>query len=490
MNISTRLKAPWFATSLLLVLPAFAARAQAFCQPGEVQACIVNGQDGEKTCQDNGRYGPCIPIEAPAPPVPATPSVTDRTGNSLKVVWDDPGMWASASYELQYQVGWSWVRVGTISSSHAEITHTGLQPDTLYCYRVEVTANTGVRDSNSWCKYTTDGTGREINRVQIEFHTGTVDDSETDDDIRVELGELAAGGVARTWVDYGRNDFEGGDIFTYDLNQEPLTLFGDISKIKITKFGTDGWCLADFRLLVNGVSVYAEDFHALPGGCRWLDEDDGHQPSYEVSHAALHGHTYWRNYTNPNRVSIDQTSEAPLVKATLILPRFEVEQRMEGIIGDKLHGQELHWGDLRGRAWTEADQSTFDDSVAMHLDLEADTPYWFDPDVNFNFDLRFQTTCGDNNANPRVDLTMEHLDPDVDQSWFATLVTYLVVPPCYFGCVELFEMEVANRIKDKIDPITKRLTQSVPPGTTCLATETIVHPNADVELIFHLLPPH
>src|SRR6185436_7424678 len=97
-------------------------------------------------------------------------------------------------------------------------------------------------------------------------------------------------------IDYGRNDFEQGDTFTYDLNVDGLPLLSDISRIKIIKYGTDGWCLADFRLLVNGVEVYAEDFHHWTDGCRWLDEDDGHQPSYEVAQDTLHTHALWQSY--------------------------------------------------------------------------------------------------------------------------------------------------------------------------------------------------
>jgi hypothetical protein len=98
-------------------------------------------------------------------------------------------MLSSAVYQLQYQVGSSWEGITNISASPATFTHSGRQPDTHYCYRVEATASTGVRRSDPVCRYTTDGTGRKATRVQIEFHTADVDDAGTDDSVVVVLTE-------------------------------------------------------------------------------------------------------------------------------------------------------------------------------------------------------------------------------------------------------------------------------------------------------------
>ena len=111
-----------------------------------------------------------------------------------------------------------------------------------------MTASTGVRRSTPTCRFTTDGTGRKAARVQLELHTGDVGDAGTDDSIQVVLSEASNTGMNSTWVDYGRDDFERGDTFTYDLNLDEIPLLSDITRIRITKDGTDGWCLADFRL--------------------------------------------------------------------------------------------------------------------------------------------------------------------------------------------------------------------------------------------------
>ena len=44
----------------------------------------------------------------------------------------------------------------------------------------------------------------EVFRAQIEFETGTIEHSRTDDDVKVSFNQMAENA---TWVDYGRNDF-------------------------------------------------------------------------------------------------------------------------------------------------------------------------------------------------------------------------------------------------------------------------------------------
>jgi hypothetical protein len=244
-----------------------------------------------------------------------------RTESSITLNWTDSEMWSSATYVLQYQSGNSWLPVANLVASPAIITHTSRQPDTRYCYRVEVTADTGVRRSNPVCRYTTDGTDRAATRVQIQFHTANVDDAETDDGILVVLSEASYTGMNYTWVDYGRDDFEQGDTFTYDLNLDEIPLLSDITRIKITNDGTDGWCLADFSLLVNGVAVYAQDFHGEPGGCHWLDEDDGHQPTFEVSHDTIRAHPLWQAYHEPQRITFDVIPPQIIATPTIPGPR-------------------------------------------------------------------------------------------------------------------------------------------------------------------------
>lgn len=465
--------------------------ALAFCQHGDVKACVVNSQPGEQTCGSNGIYGPCYPTVPPAPPVPAAPTVTGRSddGHSLTVRWSDSTMWSTAFYQLQYRDGSSWVEVATLAASPTTFTHSGLQSDTLYCYRVEVTADTGTRASTPTCRYTTDGTRREVSRLQIEFHTSNVGDAGTDDDFRVVLTDSSNGGWNYTWINYGRNDFERGDTFTYDLNLDGIQRLSDISKIKIIKDGTDGWCLADYRLLVNEVPVFAEDFHQQPGGCRWLDEDDGHQPTYEVAHDQIRAHPLWQGYSEPQRLGLD-LSAFPQVTATLHIPRTETEQRLEGMIGHLIHGSEGHWGDMHGRAYVEADPGDSPGRIAVDLDLEADVPWWFDPELDIDFDLHFEAQCSDDQTAARIDVTTEDLHTNVDFNWFTDFLQFLLLPPCTVaGCLEDLENYIAGKVEAGFEPIVQSQQQSLPQGFRCMYAETVIHDNADVDLVFHVLAP-
>lgn len=489
MTFSTRFKTQWFATFLVLTVPAFAARTHAFCQPGDVKACIVNGQPGQQTCGSNGIFGPCYPTVPPAPPVPAAPSVTGRSvdGHKLMVTWTDSTMWPTATYELQHKVGSTWVGLTTLAMSGAMFEHTGLQPDTLHCYRVKVTASTGVRESSPGCRYTTDGTTREVSRVQIELHTGTVDDAETDDDIQIVLTDPTNGGWNYTWIDYGRDDFEQGDTFKYDLNLDGVPRLSDISRIKILKSGTDGWCLSDFRLLVNEVPAFAQDFHQMPGGCRWIDGDDGHQPTLEVAHDPIRAHVLWQTYTTPPRVVINPIG-FPQITATLKVPRAETEERLEGMIGHVLYGKELHWGGLNGRGYVEAERAAGAGRLALDLDLEVSS-WWFDPEADLDLNLHYDPKCSADQTQAIVDISTENLVVDVDYNWFTDLLS-TVFPGCTFAqCVGRLEDYIAEKIKKGFDPIVKTVTLSLPAGALCQSAEAVVHDNADVDLVFHVLVP-
>jgi hypothetical protein len=48
--------------SLVIACLGIAHQAHAFCMPGDVQSCFVNGQPGERVCGDDARFGPCIPF--------------------------------------------------------------------------------------------------------------------------------------------------------------------------------------------------------------------------------------------------------------------------------------------------------------------------------------------------------------------------------------------------------------------------------------------
>lgn len=120
-------------------------------------------------------------------------------------------------------------------------------------------------------------------------------DANTDDHVYVSLGTGNA-----TWIDYGRDDFERGDDFQYDLVLGALNDLSEISRIYITKTGSNGWCLEGFTLLVNGEPIYDQVFGATALTCHWLDNDNGHVRTFSVSRSTLRSNELWVGFNQPS----------------------------------------------------------------------------------------------------------------------------------------------------------------------------------------------
>jgi hypothetical protein len=182
------------------------------------------------------------------------------------------------------------IAAGIASKTLVILTDSGLAKDTSYCYQAEVDESLGqTLRSSSICGYTLAGQG--IVRLQVELTTGNVSDANTDDPVFVDISGR------RTWLDHNIDDRERGDSHRYDL-----TLVGDTADIRLLtlgKTGSDGWCVADLKLLVNGHSMFRQSFASRPGGCLWLDNSGGASLTYVVNTAALRAHPDWATYQAP-----------------------------------------------------------------------------------------------------------------------------------------------------------------------------------------------
>lgn len=74
----------WIST---FVFSLAAGGAYAFCMPGDVDVCYVNGVQGTRTCGSNSMYGPC---QVPQPPAPPRFTVQPKY-KILTVVYAPPG---------------------------------------------------------------------------------------------------------------------------------------------------------------------------------------------------------------------------------------------------------------------------------------------------------------------------------------------------------------------------------------------------------------
>jgi hypothetical protein len=97
-----------FAIAFLGIIP----RAHAFCEPGTVQSCFVNGVEGTQTCDDTAHFGPCI-VPGQDPPPSGQCYIRYRI---LSVIYAPPGRAGGTPSSVNY--GSSSTFGTTTSSSH------------------------------------------------------------------------------------------------------------------------------------------------------------------------------------------------------------------------------------------------------------------------------------------------------------------------------------------------------------------------------------
>jgi len=358
-----------------------------------------------------GGGGGGLPPEQPGYP-PRNPIITgpiSRTTTALTVRLIDKSLYEQG-YELYRgpsQNGpWTVVAFMNPFTGQFDFPDSGLSPDTQYCYRLRAFNAFGESFSSGNCFSTLDG--RSVWRVQLRLVTANVKDAETDDSIRVALN-----GPNLTWVDYGRDDFERGDDFTYDLLLDGVSDLADINTIYIHKEGTDGWCLKSLALLVNSkeenpIEIYNKDFSSTAAGCQWIDKESGYKEYYNVSRSTLRAHPLWQNFLQP-----------PLQQALGML-RHELESRVESIVGDQLHSTDAHWGNLDGESYVEVSKKD-DQAIHVTLDLVAVlniVPTSPEAEADVSFDLRFTGSCTNGQTPLQINITPENIQPSIDPPWW------------------------------------------------------------------------
>ena len=162
-------------------------------------------------------------------------------------------------------------------------------------------------------------------RLQAWVLLGDVKDAGTDDSVSLQIGDSQS-----YWLDYGRNDFERRSDFTYDIpfNPDQVDSMDDIWSLNLSKTGDDGMCVSELQLLVNGAVV----FEWTSNPCIWLDNDKGDNRTLSFSREELRANPYWQENPAMPPYSTDGST------VELRIPRGELESRIEGIIGNSVHG--------------------------------------------------------------------------------------------------------------------------------------------------------
>lgn len=407
------------------------------------------------------------PTEEGNKPYPVkTILITARTDSSISLRWHDrSSVEVSTLLRRRKDGGPGWEEAFTYGpvSGFNDVTDEGLEPDQRYCYQFVASNEHGSSYSPQRCAYTEGNTGQQIYRAQLRVKTANISDAGTDDKIRVRLN-AAPGGLTVpfgnvTVMDYGQDDFERQDDFLYDLELTGIVNSSDITLLSISKNGSDGLCIESIELLLNNVSVFDQDFSNTGDKCHWIDNEGGHSNIYSVSHESLRAHPGWQGLGPTIQLSID---------------RDEIESRIEGLIGHLFSSiDDAKWGDRHGRAWVEASYRN-DKRVSVDLDMEGEVPYWFNADVDIDFDA----TVGfkEEDGEWKFELTVSNLEATTDFDWFTEALSFIL--PCgpvvsvvlnegIPDCTTYLERYIDDRIEGAFQPIARSfaLDNPCPAGT-------------------------
>ena len=181
-------------------------------------------------------------------------------------------------------------------------------------------------------------------RSQLQVRTCDLANADTDDPV---FASLRAGNS--TALDYGRNDFPRNNTFTYDLLPAEVARFQDVTRLRISKTGTDALCVRSLRLRLNNREIFFRDFGAAG---RWLDGSGG-SVSFTITAAELRASAQWAGYQQPF--------------PAFVLSRAEMESRVEAMAGTAISGSPAHWGHRKGARFVEA---TRRNASTLHFDLD------------------------------------------------------------------------------------------------------------------------
>lgn len=250
-------------------------------------------------------------------------------------------------------------------------------------------------------------------RAEIEIKVADCKDAGTDDGVNVQLNDNNL-----TWLDYGRDDLERNRLYAYDL--VPIRNIQDITMLRVAKTGSDGVAIESLALRINGIPIFRKNF-----GRHWLDNEKNHSTQLTIDSQELRNNSSWIDFP-------------ALVLPPFFLPRVELESRIESLVGHTIHGQQLYWGHLHGRAVevSRTDSST----IHVDLDLAASVPVIWDPEVDVDFDIRFACNGG------QISLTVMNAEVDTDYPWYIDIFTLTLLD-------DVIQLFVPDSLNDSLNNI-------------------------------------
>jgi len=131
--------------------------------------------------------------------------------------------------------------------------------------------------------------GLPIWLVELEVHTADVSGASTDDTVTVQLHDDDWGSVKLERI---HDNFKRGRTERYVLNNAGVDIVADIEEIRLSKAGTDGWCIDDIALFINNAPTPI--FRRTFSSPHCIDGDNGHEPTYVISSRWLRRDMNWK----------------------------------------------------------------------------------------------------------------------------------------------------------------------------------------------------
>lgn len=400
------------------------------------------------------------------PKAPVTMSISERTANTLSIIWKDNSSFEDVN-QLERKEGngpWHLVEEWGPLSGWNNYTDDGLLPDTRYCYRIRVENSVGVNYTpydKQICAYTKDGNYLPIWRVQLRIITATHPNAGTTDPVQVSLNGALS--INARWLDLPpvryrifapsdlipREELRPATINTFELSLKTIDELSDINMIRIKKEGTNALGISSIGLIVNGEFVFIRSFDDTESTILWIDEGDGYSSIYNMSHSELRAHERWQDYIN-------SPPEAPREI------RWEImRELLQGIIGDAIHGTSLSWSSRWASRWASPVVLSIpnDHTISVNVILENDGIMGIRSYINF--DLYFNIICDTDTDYPTIIINTLNLE-------FENILD----PTPLSGTFEFLADDIENEIKQSFQKIAESIHIST--GGLCPRIELVM----------------
>ena len=233
-----------------------------------------------------------------------------------------------------------------------------------------------------------------VYRLQLVFTTADVEDAGSDDKVFVQLNST----MKSYYLDYGIDDRERKKKNLYDIVDPSVRTIKDIQQLNITKSGNDGWAVSRVEIRVNGFVIFAKDL-----GTRWIDGNNGHQPTLNFTSSQLRNGGRWNFNISPN-----------IHIPPLTISKKDLVSMVEGFVGNYIRyipSEDVQWGSTSGvnTLWGPAVEATYRNSQTLTFDLDLQVARTGpNPELDIDFDLVVSCTNG------KVQISVENAKANIN----------------------------------------------------------------------------